>query len=249
MRGSCRVAVAAVSLIIASSTAARADPITIVRDARTAVATLDGQHTSAPVSDTMASTVSSPTARATATLGSSYTNSLHWFGAGEVNMPWESPQSLNGDAGFKTDFRVTSPVTYAFGATLAATLGPCCSRAESFALLGLSTGQRDAATGDPLFTPIFSFVNAAGSGNRGTAITPSIAGRLEPGDYFFFLDAAAQAFNPFRSPGAAGALFSFAMDFAPAPPAPTPEPASLLLIGGGLAGLLRYRGRSAHSGA
>lgn len=236
-------AVFVVAIVLGSTAVAWADPITIVQDRRSTSATIDSQHASPPPGDTMSATLSTATLLARATLTSSYTDSLHWFGAGQANLAWESPAHLAASAAFQTDFRVTSPVTYTFTGTFAAGKVPS-SLAESFVQLDAFSGRRDQ-NGDPIFTPIFSFVNAPVTLNQGAAVDFTNAGRLEPGEYFFGASAVTEGFSSNRS-GDPNALFNFKMNFAPAGPAPTPEPASLLLIGSGLAGIVLKRGRSAH---
>jgi PEP-CTERM motif-containing protein len=226
-------AVLVAALVLGSTAVAWADPITIVQDRRTATATIDSQHASPPPGDSMVASLSTATSLATATLNSSYTDALHWFGAGQAVLASESAAHLAATAAFQTDFRVTSPVTYAFNGTFAAGLGSCCSSAESFV-------QLDAATG----TSIFSFVNAPITRGGGGAVDFTSAGRLEPGDYFFGVSAPTSVFALNRL-GEANAFFNFKMNFAPAEPAPTPEPASLLLIGSGLAAIFLKRARSA----
>ena len=80
--------------------------------------------------------------------------------------------------------------------------------------------------------------------NQGAAVDYTNAGRLEPGQYFFGVNAVTAGFSPNRS-GDPNAFFNFRMNFAPAESAPTPEPASVLLIGSGLAGIFLRRARAA----
>jgi PEP-CTERM motif len=68
------------------------------------------------------------------------------------------------------------------------------------------------------------------------------AGHLNPGDYALLVEETSILVFGSRTLGQGGLRFTF--DLTPTGPAPTPEPASLLLLGTGIAGALAVRRRS-----
>jgi len=66
-------------------------------------------------------------------------------------------------------------------------------------------------------------------------------GTLQPGRYDFLVSEAAISTLP---GGFATGFDDFRLEFSDVPPLPTPEPASLLLVGSGVAALIRRRARA-----
>jgi hypothetical protein len=50
----------------------------------------------------------------TATLASNYSNPMHWFGFGAINVSATAPGENIAYSSFEVDFTVTTPVTYGF---------------------------------------------------------------------------------------------------------------------------------------
>jgi len=75
----------------------------------------------------------------------------------------------------------------------------------------------------------------------GDSISRYFPGTLLPGRYDFLVSLSAVSALP---GGLATGLEDFTLEFSDVPPAPTPEPASLLLLGSGLAALIARRARA-----
>jgi hypothetical protein len=125
----------------------------------------------------------------------------------------------------------------------------CCASdvvgAFATTFLRVNTGRLDRDR-DPVFDTVFS-LNPSGlfvTQNESMTASPRFAGILSPGEYFLFLEGTGLGPSP-QEPGSGSANFAFTLDFAPVNAAPTPEPASLLLLGTGIAGVLRFRSRRA----
>jgi PEP-CTERM motif-containing protein len=231
-----------VALLLASTAAVSADPITIVNDLRsTAVGANphlgphpDNRAASAPPSDAMRAVASASSGLssgiATAELTSSYADPMRWSGSGLADIDWttQSEGQYAAESAFVVDFHVASPVTYAFNSSLNASAGDR-SFGGLFAILGSST-------------PHFIFSSSAEARSKGNAtLAPMFSGLLLPGDYFLNVGGLVQGVvgTSVAATSASRAAFAFAMDFAPAEsPAATPEPASLLLVGTGFLGLV-----------
>jgi hypothetical protein len=247
--------------MVLASTAASADPITITRDQRSTTVVLNffpdgGRSDSARANDTLSVTATAPppwNIGARATLFSSFTDPLHWSGTGTANLSWAPP---GGDGSFASsqfivNFDVTSPVSFAFNEQVSLASSGCCASdvvgAFAHTLLRVNTGRIDGE-GDPIFDTVFSLNELSASHNDSSTVSPTFTGLLSPGEYFLFLDGASLGPSA-QGPGSASTNFAFTLDFAPRDAAPTPEPASLLLLGTGLAAVVGFRFRRANRAA
>jgi hypothetical protein len=177
-------------------------------------------------------------------MASSYANPMHWVGAGSASISADGPGFYLGASKFEADFIVTSPVSYTFDGTFAASRSvPRGNASDSLmAILFVDTGRDEDGdeTGPPVFA-LYHPMPQIGS----SASNQSATGLLTPGKYAFLLNGSAS--HSFPESGTAQSAFAFTFDFSPAAAAATPEPASLLLLGTGLAGAFcRRRRRSAH---
>ena len=241
----------AAGLVLTGGAVATADPITITQNVRTAlvgdISTTTGRTVTQQF-DVLAATASasqsSPPTIATAAVTSSFSDPMHWFGAGTTNAHWAS-QSVEAVAVSQADFVVTRPVNYVFDATFFEALHPCCTwSAQSAVTLDRILDVLDES-GDPVEMRMFGVFDTASSTLNDTTLRHIFTGQLVPGRYSFGIGAsAAGAFDP----GSANADFMFKLDFARVNAAATPEPTSLLLLGSGLA-VFAARRRSARRAA
>ena len=259
------VSALAVSVVLGGALVASADPITVISDGRIAsVGPFVFDTSSTPTSKATAgarliATVTRPAGTSpgtmTATLNSSFANPMHWSGTGMANMSWVAPADFEAGAFFITDFLVTSPVSYAFTTSVAASSASefNTSTAQASAHLMVFTGVLDEDH-EEVCAPVFGVFTRDVVGNDSDAANRTLTGVLSPGKYLLDVDARTTGVGipPSRATqGSADANFIFAFDFAPADstPSPTPEPTSLVLLATGIAGLFGVRSRRVKSGA
>jgi hypothetical protein len=229
----------AVSGLLVSSVAS-ADPIRIIEDrSATSVTFSDGtgqrtdsQSGSGVLRSTLTST-GSTTGTGSADLTSVVLSPPHWFAFGIADIAVATQEgvfSYNEFTRFDRRFELTEPFTFTFGAEFAAETQPGGSSLWRAELV------RD--DGDLLHTAFFE---------QGTSnVLRDFRGSLSPGLYTLLVSGAISGNLRAGDTQSARAGFDFNFDLTAAPAAPTPEPASMLLLGTGIARLFVRRRRSAN---
>jgi hypothetical protein len=234
------------TLVLTTATAASADPISIISNVRVTRARVEVSDTSgsafdsatdqnhSPLIATASASTTLSSATSNATLTTEFGNTLNWFGAGTANslVSTTGTGTIFAGSEFLATFDVLAPLDYAFNGTFDAEVSPTGGAPPN---RGVSTwGFQLARAGDPVFSGV-------GTGPA----TRSFMGLLNPGRYDLSLATEQDAEVASRAGFGRGA-FSFTFDMTPVDVAATPEPASLLLIGTGLAGVFGWRRRAGH---
>jgi hypothetical protein len=225
-----------VFLIMAVAPAA-ADPITLVSATRFVQASATGAccgttNSSQTNADFMAVTAVPPLEPNPSAVGSALETSgireaeRFFYGQGTASSQVMAPGGL---AGAQTDFALTLDLSQPQSFTFIGVFGSTRANEGDRTSWIASLTNHDAPD-----NPIFDF--------RGTdAFDRYQPGILQPGRYDFLISEAAISTLP---GGLATGFDDFRLEFSDVAPAPTPEPASLLLLGTGMAALFARRSRA-----
>jgi hypothetical protein len=235
-----------------ASTAAAADPITIVSDQRftsASVSVTDAsgasrQNNADRQSDTLMTTAAASTelsvGTASGTLKSTFSDPMHWSGSGTADASWAVADSadISAMSTFNVTFLVTSPTLYQFNGNFTSSFSNLPGlpfQGGGSAQTGASLFSRTPPPDDPEHPSVVF-------GGRGP-----FSGLLAPDQYFFSVLASGSVVTGRGgSTGDSHAAFDLTFDLTPtgSSPSPTPEPASLLLLGTGIAAMFRVRCRN-----
>jgi len=221
----------AMSLLVSWPAIVSADPITLILDARRVAAS------AGPVGllerraeDFLTVTAASSGVSATATAISTISDLHHLTGTGLTSVESVAAADFFAGAGasFVAAFTLDAPHDYRFRGSWTAASGGSGSASLSFFDPSFGLGGR-------FFTQIFNERPGVFENSR----------RLPSGTYFFEVATGVSA-NPFSAPTRLSSSYDFTFDLQAAP---TPEPASMFLVGSGLvalAGVMRRRIRLNH---
>jgi hypothetical protein len=259
-RTGCAVLTAVISAVAATVSA---DPIAITKDARIVITQVESQDfTGDPPLDptyqfrqgfnqssdnliaVAAVATATGAAQGVASLTSSLADPLHWFGAGTVDGLASARHGgvVISESNFAVEFDVARPVTYSFNGTYAGHIETNATEIDS-ATAGWFL--RLFGNGPTQFFDSGQF----GSGAVGQS-SRSFSGIMQPGHYTFETSVGLSAlmggypnWRPASGFIADGSSLDFTFDFTPLDAAPTPEPASMLLLCTGLAAVAARRRR------